>query len=336
MLSLGKIGAAPDAGRYYVRQVASGAEDYYAGDGEAPGQWVGSGSEDLGLRGQVPEEGVTRLLAAQQPATGRQLRAALKPGSVAGFDLCFKAPKSVGLVFGIAEEDVSAQVRDGHEAAVREALAYLEREACIVRRGRGGAVQLQGRGFVAAAFRHRTSRAGDPLLHTHVVIANQAEGPDGRWTALFGRAIYAHAKTAGYIYQAALREELSDRLGVRWQPVRNGTADIEGVSRSAVEAFSQRRAEILATMDERGEHTARAAQIATLDTRRTKPHDVDHRSLATSDATGPGRTASASATSLHCCTASPPRSSRPSTRRRDPPAPRPRRTHRPGILVRPP
>lgn len=279
MVSIGKIGADPDAGRYYVRQVASGAEDYYAGHGEAPGVWIGTGSHELGLNGQVLEDGVTRLLAAQRPDTGKQLRAELKPGSVAGFDLCFKAPKSVGLVFGIADEQVSAKVRDGHEAAVREALGYLEREACIVRRGKGGAVQLQGRGFVAAAFRHRTSRAGDPLLHTHVVIANEAQGPDGRWTALYGRAIYAHAKTAGYVYQAALRAELSARLGVRWQPVSNGTADIEGVNRSVVVALSKRRREILTSMRERGEHSARAAQIATLDTRRNKDHDVSVRDL---------------------------------------------------------
>lgn len=68
-------------------------------------------------------------------------------------------------MFGIADEAISAQARDGHEAAVREALVYLERDACIVRRGKGGAVQLGGRGFLGAAFRHRTSRAGDPLLH---------------------------------------------------------------------------------------------------------------------------------------------------------------------------
>lgn len=274
MLNIGKIGAGPEAGRYYERRIASGVEDYYAGKGEAPGAWLGTGARHLGLNGRVGEQEVVRLLAAQQPTTGAALRKPLGDSSVAGFDLTFKAPKSVGLLFGIAEEVISAQVRDGHEAAVREALGYLERHACIVRRGHAGAIQLAGGGFVAAAFRHRTSRAGDPLLHTHVVIANEAQGPDGRWTALDGRPIYGHSKTAGYLYQAVLRAELSERLGVRWQPVRNGYADIDGVSREAVEKFSTRRGEILQTMADRGEHSARAAQVAALDTRRGKDHDI--------------------------------------------------------------
>ena len=33
---------------------------------------------------------------------------------------------------------------------------------------------------------------GDPLLHTHLVIANRVQGPDGRWTALDGRDLYRH------------------------------------------------------------------------------------------------------------------------------------------------
>jgi len=281
MLTLGKLGAGPDTGRYYVRQVASGVEDYYAGDGEAPGVWVGAGARRVGLAGHVGDDAIVRLLAAQHPDSGEQLRDPLKAGAVAGFDLTFKAPKSVGLVFGIADDDVSDAVRDGHEAAVRDALAYLERYACIVRRGRGGTIRLPGDGFVAAAFRHRTSRDRDPLLHTHVVVANEALGPDGRWTALYGRALYAHAKTAGYVYQAALRAELTERLGVQWEPVRKGAADLHGIRREVIELFSQRRTAILTTMDERGEHSARAAQIAALDTRPHKQpaiprHDQRH------------------------------------------------------------
>ena len=47
MLSVGKLAAGPDAGRYYEDAVAQGREDYYAGEGEAPGQWVGSGAASL-------------------------------------------------------------------------------------------------------------------------------------------------------------------------------------------------------------------------------------------------------------------------------------------------
>jgi hypothetical protein len=127
---------------------------------------------------------------------------------------------------------------------------------------------------VAAAFRHRSSRAGDPLLHTHVVVANATQGEDGRWTALDGRELYRHAKAAGYLYQAALRAELARELGVRWRAVEHGTADVEGVPRGVIEHFSQRRAEILELMASRGESSARAAQVATLETRRRKEYGV--------------------------------------------------------------
>ena len=193
---------------------------------------------------------------------------------MAGFDLTLRAPKSVSIVFGVAEPEFAQRIVCAHEQAVAQAIGYLERDACWTRRGAGGVIQLPGRGFVAAAFRHRSSRAGDPLLHTHVVVANATQAEDGRWTALDGRELYRHAKTAGFLYQAALRAELSRELGLRWQPVVHGTADLEGVPRRVIEHFSQRRAEILELMAARGESSARAAQVATLDTRRRKDYGV--------------------------------------------------------------
>ena len=216
------------------------------------------------------EEGLARLLDGRDPASGLLLRPARSSGAVAGFDVTFRAPKSVSILFGVAEPDVVRRITRAHEVAVAQAMGYLEREACWTRRGRAGAIRLPGRGFVAAAFRHRSSRAGDPLLHTHVVVANATQAADGRWTALDGRELYRHAKTAGYLYQATLRAELSRDLGLRWQAVERGTADVEGVPRRVIEHFSQRRAEILELMAARGETSARAAQVATLETQAAK------------------------------------------------------------------
>jgi Ti-type conjugative transfer relaxase TraA len=274
MMSIGKLAGGPGVGRYYIDQVAQGREDYYAGEGEAAGAWMGTGAAGLGLRGEVGEEGLARLLEGRGPNSGLWLRSARSPNAVAGFDLTLRAPKSVSVLFGVAEPEVAGQIIRAHERAVREAFGYLEREACWTRRGRAGAIRLPGRGFVAAAFRHRSSRAGDPLLHTHVVVANATQAEDGRWTALDGRELYRHAKTAGYLYQAALRAELSRELGLRWHAAENGCADLEGVSRRVIEHFSQRRAEILELMGLRGESSARAAQVATLETRRRKDYGV--------------------------------------------------------------
>src|SRR5919199_6909742 len=104
----------------------------------------------------------------------------------------------------------------------------MERRGAGTRRGPGGVHAIAGRGLAAAAFRHRTSRAGDPQLHTHVLVANVVLGADGQWSTLDGRRIYAHAKTAGYLYEARLRSLLTRNLGVKWGPIRNGIADVDG------------------------------------------------------------------------------------------------------------
>jgi conjugative relaxase-like TrwC/TraI family protein len=214
VLAIGKLAAGPTAGRYYVEQIAQGREDYYAGEGEAPGRWVGAGTTVLGIAGDLDEGAVERLLSGRHPQTGEQLRLPLSTNAVAGYDLTFRAPKSVSVLFAVGGAEIAEAARHAHEAAVDDALGYLEREACVARRGRGGKHVVDGRGLVAAAFRHRASRAGDPLLHTHVVAANETLGPDGRWTALDGRPLYRHAKTAGYLYQASLRARLTASLGV--------------------------------------------------------------------------------------------------------------------------
>ncbi len=273
MLSVWKLAAGNQPERYYLEQVAHGREDYYAGEGEAPGLWAGSASAALGVDDQVDDDGLTRLLQARNPIDGGELRRPVSDGAVAGFDLTFRAPKSVSILWGTADPAVTAQAQAGHDRAVTEALGYLEREACRARRGHGGHQQVTGNGFVGAAFRHRTSRASDPLLHTHVVVGNLTCGPDGRWTALDGRLLYRHAKTAGVLYQAVLRAELTERLGVQWGPVEQGCADLAGVPRPVIEHFSQRRAEILEHMRQRGETSSRAAQVAAMDTRRHKQHE---------------------------------------------------------------
>ncbi len=157
-----------------------------------------------------------------------------------GFDLTFSAPKSVSLLFALGDDRLSARMRDAHDAAVHDALGYLEGTASHGRRGHAGCERITTTGFLAAAFRHRTSRAGDPNLHTHVVVANRLFGADGRWSALDAKAVYAQAKTAGTLYEASLRAQLRD-LGLTWTVARSGLVEIDGVPHAVRRAFSQRR-----------------------------------------------------------------------------------------------
>jgi conjugative relaxase-like TrwC/TraI family protein len=265
--------------RYYTERVAEGAEDYYSGRGEAEGYWAGSAAVDLGLGGKVDPEGLTAMLTGRHPATGAPLglRHVAGRGPVPGFDLTFSAPKSVSLTWALGGEGAGAEVAAAHRASVAAALSYMGRHACWTRRGHGGREFVHGNGFLAAAYLHRSSRASDPQLHTHVLVANATRGPDGRWTRLYHPAIYDHAKTAGYIYEANLRWELTRRLGVRWQEVENGIAEIEGFDPDHLRAFSTRRAEILAATVP--DASARARQVATLATRKAKDRDIGEESL---------------------------------------------------------
>jgi Ti-type conjugative transfer relaxase TraA len=269
-LSLGKL--APDQQQYYLDTVARGAEEYYARGKEAPGRWVGRAAERLGLRGEVEPLELHRVLYGADPRTGLPLTRTQGAPSVPGFDATFCAPKSVSLLYSLGQPETSNEVRNAHDAAVSASLKLLENAAARARRGKGGTERVDADGFVAAAFRHRTSRAGDPHLHTHVLVANVVHSPiDDRWSALDARPLYAWAKTAGYLYEAQLRTELTERLGVDWLTPRNGIADLAGIPSRVIKEFSTRRHQIEAHLARVGEQGARASQIAAYATRTPKP-----------------------------------------------------------------
>jgi TrwC relaxase/AAA domain len=175
---------------------------------------------------------------------------------------------------------MAKEVAASHRVAVEAGVAYLEAHATVSRRRIYGEIeQVRGEGLVVAAFGHRTSRAGDPQLDTHALVANVVEHIDGGSGAIHSPVIYRHARTAGFIYQAVLRGELSDRLGVCWDPVQKRYAEIEGMDRRLLEVFSKHRAEIEAALAERGEDSARAAQVAAHRTRAAKEYGVDAQAL---------------------------------------------------------
>ena len=246
-------------------------------------------TERSGLAGKLRDR-LVRALPHQQEKVDVRLP---------GLDLTLSAPKSVSVLYALADGDrttgpasgadaagrspVAEHVQAAHRTAVQAALDYLELSCTDALRGhhRGDGTDrtVATDGFVGAAFEHRSSRCGDPQLHTHVVVANLLHGHDGKWSALDTREIYAHAKTAGYVYQAVLRGELSRTLGVDWDPVRNGQSDIAGVSKPLLRMFSKRRVQIEEAMDRLGLDGVKGAQIATLNTRTPKGESEDTRSL---------------------------------------------------------
>src|ERR687891_1727329 len=278
VLTIAKLGVGQES--YYLSKVAQGIEDYYSGKGEVPGVWIGRGAARLGLVGEVAGAELRAVLSGIDPATGQRLAGREGAKRVPRWDLTFSAPKSVSVLYALGGDEVAKEVVGAHEEAVADAVGYLERHATVSRRRVEDRIeQVRGEGLVVAAFRHRTSRAGDPQLHTHALVPNMVERIDGGTGALHSPVIYRHARTAGFVYQAVLRGELTERLGVAWEAVHNGYAEIDGIDRGLLEGFSKRRAEIEEAMAQRGEDSARAAQVAAHRTRSAKEYGVDPQTL---------------------------------------------------------
>ncbi len=234
--------------RYYTASVACQPTEYYLGLGEAPGRWHGRGLTELGLaRGaQVSEQQLEALFdRGLHPQSGQRLGRAWRGDGVTGYDLTFSAPKSVSALWALGTGDIAAAALAAHQEAVTAGLAYLEVYAGLSRKGTDGVEQVATRGLAVALFDHRTSRAADPQLHTHALVVNKARCADGVWRTLDGAEVFAHKKTAGMIYQSALRLELHARLGVHFHPVStDGQAEVAGAPGELLTLWSKRSAAI--------------------------------------------------------------------------------------------
>ena len=170
--------------------------------------------------------------------------------TVAGYDLTFSPVKSVSTLWAVAEPAVAAVIERAHQAAVKDALAFIENDALFTRTGPQGIRQVNVRGLVATAFTHRDSRAGDPDLHTHVAVANKVQTLDGRWLSIDGRVLFKANVAASETYNTALEQHLRDSLGVQFaerpgtDPAKRPIREIVGVDPRLNQRWSTRRARI--------------------------------------------------------------------------------------------
>ncbi|WP_278258255.1 MobF family relaxase [Nocardioides convexus] len=177
----------------------------------------------------APSSSVPSTVAS--PLTPASLAAAIakhsrpRTNAVAGYDLTFSPVKSVSVLWAISDAKTAAVIERCHQAAIKDALDFIEAKALFTRRGTNGVRQVDVRGLVATAFTHRDSRAGDPDLHTHVAVANKVQTLDGKWLAIDGRPLHKAVVSASETYNTALERHLFDALGVRFDERPN---DIDG------------------------------------------------------------------------------------------------------------
>lgn len=256
---------------------ASALTRYYAESGTPPGRFLGRGLAGLNdgngvLAGaQVSEEHLFRMLGMlQDPITGEQLgRPPGRGGSacidsrgvtrkaplpVAGFDLTFSAPKSVSVVWAVADEVTQGLIYAAHQQALEHVIAYAEERVFSSRSGSGGVVQEDIAGVVAAAFDHWDSRAGDPQLHTHVVVMNRVQTTDGVWRTLDSRGVFRSVVGLSEMYNGVLSDYLTEALGWGWEGCARRHSDVPkyevaGVSARLRGEFSSRSTDIEAAKE---------------------------------------------------------------------------------------
>lgn len=266
MLSVAPVRSASGAANYFAK------DDYYTADGSAEvSGWAGEGADELGLSGQVSKDAFEGVLNGRLPDGTMVGQVENRQG---GIDLTFSMPKSASVMAYVAGDK---RVLDANMAAVKATMKWVEANLAEGRKDVDGKkVPFRTGNLVYALFQHDTSRALDPQAHIHAVIANLTRMADGKWQALHNGEIWRNNSVIGSIYHAFLRdglEKLGYQLDMRG---KHGTFEIAGVPKAVLEAFSQRREEILAKAGALGITSPQGMREVTTRTRDPKLH-VDDR-----------------------------------------------------------
>ncbi|MDQ0242267.1 MobF family relaxase [Arthrobacter bambusae] len=287
------------------------ATTYYVKAGTPQGRWLGSGLDGISrARGDAvtetdakaifdrtvhPDSGAPLGRPHGQPTVVQNTQGQTGTRrAVAGFDLTFSVPKSVSVLWALSPRALQDQILATHHDAVNATLEWLEESVIHTRAGRNGVARIGTQGVIAAAFDHWESRAGDPQLHTHLVIANRIQRiTDGVWVTLDSRTLYKAAVAASEHYNGLLFDALRLQLGTDTDirepaaTTHNPGAHLAGVDDGLIREFSKRSRLIEAETNRlvaewtkahgtppTATTTIKLRQQATLSTRKPKPETV--------------------------------------------------------------
>jgi len=258
------------------------ANDYYCENETVVGHWAGIAAGLMGIEGNAIGNNDADFESLRQnlfPGTSERLTPVRRKEGVKFFDFQCSAQKSVSIM-AVAMND--QRLYKAHDKAAARAFAELERFAAF----RSGATRepaISGN-LCAAVFRHDASRALDPQIHTHFVVANATwDSNSGRWIALDTCEMFRAIRYAGKVYQNELARECR-RIGYKIEAIRNDKGSVEGfeiagVSKDIRERFSKRRAEVVAGIERFRQQKGRMPtdfekQIITRNTRNVKLHEI--------------------------------------------------------------
>jgi conjugative relaxase-like TrwC/TraI family protein len=230
--------------------------DYYMEGRSVSGQWIGEGAKRLGLSGVTNEQEFVNLCRNLHPQSGEQLTPRLnskrvrvdKDGNVhesanrrVFYDFTLSPPKSVSIAALVGNDK---RIIEAHDEAVQVAMRQLQTYAATRVRTQGQYAQRMTGNTVGAIFRHDTSRALDPHLHSHCILFNATwDSTEGRWKALEAREMVTAQKFVRNVYYHEMVRSLQ-RFGYGVKSNPRGDFEIAGVSKELIDRFSKRHREI--------------------------------------------------------------------------------------------
>jgi conjugative relaxase-like TrwC/TraI family protein len=304
MLTIAAISSSGNAGYYekddyyFGKDRAKGFGDDSAGGSGSVGRgsaltWGGAGAGRLGLAGQAsladfrlvmrgrnpdPDGPPLSWIEHQQRSGADGKSAGDRAEHKVGYDLTFSAPKSVSLAVLLGGDE---RLLAAHEAATAAAMAYAEKHFALTRqRDETGAVRQVATGnLLWAKTTHSTSRAGDPQIHSHVVVANATHLESKRgWRAIEGLALFQNRILLGLVYQGELARQ-AVALGYDIREHKGGTFELAAFTRQALEAFSKSTDRVMANIAREQPRTPAAKQAVKL-IGRPKKLDVPEHELS--------------------------------------------------------
>ena len=263
---------------YYTRELATDHEQYLSGHGESPGRWYGAGATTLGLAGEASVAGFQAMFEGRDPPPASRSAARTAAPPCPRSMWCCGRPRASRSSTGWATQPPAGPcwppITPGWP---RRSATWTGTWGPAV--DMAVSSRVSGQGLLAVGYDHRTSREGDPLLHTHLLIANRVQGPDGRWTALNGRDLYRHRLAVDAIYRATYQRELARTLGVEWTVAdRHGNWELAGMPEELVRGFSKRTDQIDTELERLAldgrERTPRLVKWTVQATRKPKQHEA--------------------------------------------------------------
>lgn len=218
-----------------VKSASAGSVRYYF-DGRDPGVWSDGAGRLLGLSGAVDPEDLRRVLDGRHPRTSEFLPSRRTARRRAGWDLIWASPKSFSLLATQGPELANPAV-EAHRSAVAALVSHLDKGLTAAR-----SLAPTGRapcdGLIAAAFTHRYNSAGEPHVHTHLIVANLSRAQE-RWSAVTSEQWFVDRRALSALYHLELRHQVALRgWNIDWRLRPDGLADVADVARAAVRAAS--------------------------------------------------------------------------------------------------